>query len=501
MKHRFVVYIMVVLFLLPIAPQVSAVAPWSAWIYQQVSGTMTLVNQDGAVLDTFILPSEAAYTYSRNVAVSDDGNLFGYVVSDSAAPNNGYLYLYDRAADTVRYAFDMGPTPTHSLDYSASNLNFSADGSTFAFGYSNSDSSLWWALVIDLTLFDVPFGIRSIDPLASSNGLQPEFLLPVVQYNRDGQVVFTPVLLGTEGLSEYNAFTWDTATIALSSNPAYRTLGNDTFPITGEVIMAAEDARLPFTSADFAYFQYNTLQVYDPAIGGRYPFYHDAEMFYFDVQFVQGHERVLALGHDSDSNFHISLIERNGDLVGYFPSMDTVSIEGVLDGFIFTSNDLDSDRRPQLLYVETRDGLDATEVGTPIWTGTTREDIARIVWTSDLNASVSTTFVPWAQLAAPVTPSNDTQPVVVLPDAGLTVGMQVTIYTTSGDQLNLRSGAGTDFEVLARLNAGELVTLLEGPVVNNGFTWWRVRTASGVEGWVVESVDDNGTRIQTLVPG
>jgi hypothetical protein len=44
------------------------------------------------------------------------------------------------------------------------------------------------------------------------------------------------------------------------------------------------------------------------------------------------------------------------------------------------------------------------------------------------------------------------------------------------------------------------VLLLEGPRSAGGFVWWRIRIPSGVEGWVVESVDDNGTRLRTLIP-
>ena len=39
-----------------------------------------------------------------------------------------------------------------------------------------------------------------------------------------------------------------------------------------------------------------------------------------------------------------------------------------------------------------------------------------------------------------------------------------------------------------------------GPRAAEGFTWWKIRTSAGIEGWVVESVDDNGSRLQTLIP-
>jgi uncharacterized protein YraI len=81
----------------------------------------------------------------------------------------------------------------------------------------------------------------------------------------------------------------------------------------------------------------------------------------------------------------------------------------------------------------------------------------------------------------------------------LVVGGQASINTTEGDTLNVRAGPGTTFEIVARLPDGARVTLLEGPRAGEGYTWWRIRAGSA-EGWVVESVDDRGTRLQTLIP-
>ncbi len=502
MKKRLMAYLVLLALLLLASQTYAQGSPWSAWLYEQLTGTMTLVNSDGAVLDNFVLPSEVGYSYSRNVSVSDNGNLFAYVVSSGADPFPGFLYIYDRAADDVRYAFEMDSTPTHSLDFSASNLNFSADGTTFAFSYANSDMSRWWILSIDLTVFTVE-GIRGSDPLPLSLGLRSDFLLPVVQYNRDGQVIVTTVFLATEGLPEYDAYTWDVAATTMTPNPVYRTLNTDTFLPTGEVIFPLEDARLPMdTSEAFMFFQLNTLQVYDPAIGGRYPFYTDSTTSFYSARFVQGGERILAGSANAEGVQSWSLLERNGTLVGEFTADNPYSTAGVLDGFLYTSNNLDSERRPQLLFVNTRDGLDASETGAAIWTGAIRDSLVSVVWTSDLLAVGTTPVTAWAQLAAPVDPLVDVPDTADAAPAGpLTVGGRAVINTTGGDQLNVRSGAGTNFAIVVPLDAGTVVTILEGPVDANGFTWWRIRTDNGVEGWVIESIDDNGTRIQTLVPG
>lgn len=82
------------------------------------------------------------------------------------------------------------------------------------------------------------------------------------------------------------------------------------------------------------------------------------------------------------------------------------------------------------------------------------------------------------------------------PAATLQAGGTALIQTTGGNVLNVRGGPGRDFSVVARLPGGTRVSILEGPQDADGFRWWRIRTADGIEGWVVDEVDD----VQTLVP-
>lgn len=50
---------------------------------------------------------------------------------------------------------------------------------------------------------------------------------------------------------------------------------------------------------------------------------------------------------------------------------------------------------------------------------------------------------------------------------------------------NLRLGAGTEFAVIGVIAAGDDVILIE---TNGEGTWYKVKTAEGVEGWVGSSV-------------
>jgi hypothetical protein len=51
------------------------------------------------------------------------------------------------------------------------------------------------------------------------------------------------------------------------------------------------------------------------------------------------------------------------------------------------------------------------------------------------------------------------------------------------DELNLRTGPGTDHDIIALLPAGTTGTITGGPSSANGYTWWQVVTTPG-EGWV-----------------
>ncbi|MEO1286142.1 MAG: VWA domain-containing protein [Chloroflexota bacterium] len=70
------------------------------------------------------------------------------------------------------------------------------------------------------------------------------------------------------------------------------------------------------------------------------------------------------------------------------------------------------------------------------------------------------------------------------------------VFTTEGDPLNMRSGAGLDNTVVERLSNGDIVTIIDGPIYADTYIWWNIQSPSGAEGWSVEAADG----ITTLVP-
>jgi len=64
------------------------------------------------------------------------------------------------------------------------------------------------------------------------------------------------------------------------------------------------------------------------------------------------------------------------------------------------------------------------------------------------------------------------------------VGDRVTVTMPDNGQLSIRSAPGTDAALITRVNAGEQLTIVNGPQQGGGFTWYRVRSDNGsVEGW------------------
>lgn len=86
---------------------------------------------------------------------------------------------------------------------------------------------------------------------------------------------------------------------------------------------------------------------------------------------------------------------------------------------------------------------------------------------------------------------------VAIPVPVLAINAQAVVtLRAKGDVLNVRADASTKSTRLAQLTANTTVTIIDGPKQADDLTWWKIRTANGLEGWVVESVDGE----QTLTP-
>ena len=61
---------------------------------------------------------------------------------------------------------------------------------------------------------------------------------------------------------------------------------------------------------------------------------------------------------------------------------------------------------------------------------------------------------------------------------------------TAYDQVMVRAQPQRSSAVLTRLEPGRYVSVINGPVCANAFSWWLIRTDSGAVGWVAEGGDE-----------
>lgn len=67
---------------------------------------------------------------------------------------------------------------------------------------------------------------------------------------------------------------------------------------------------------------------------------------------------------------------------------------------------------------------------------------------------------------------------------GLAAGVSAWVRNAGGKNLRLRDKPGLESNAFAGLPPGTQMTLLEGPIQDDGYPWWRVRVSDGREGWV-----------------
>ncbi len=80
--------------------------------------------------------------------------------------------------------------------------------------------------------------------------------------------------------------------------------------------------------------------------------------------------------------------------------------------------------------------------------------------------------------------------------AALELGGEAQIHTTGGDALRIHDQPDFNAPIVARLDDGTQVTLIDGPVTVGTDRWWKIQMSDGSAGWAVETVEG----VETLQP-
>lgn len=476
------------LLLIVLFSTVHAQSGWSAWLLTPDEGRMTWVNESGFVED-LILPLPPGFDaydfesiYQMNVA--PDGNLIAYVVINRQTIARTLL-VYNHELRGVIATYDLTGI---GADSSASPV-FSEDSTQLAIGYSLSEgaNSGWEIIIVDLATFSILTDLRDNNPQIVAPASDTEGF-PSISWFSGDQLAFTLV---ADDVDETVSYLWNTLDGSLTAQEA-----DTIYPPTGEIVTAAYDERLParerFTEIP------NVLRATDR--NGRYLFYSDPDAWLFTPRFVGNgsHLAFLRLG-ENFSQWRI--INRAGEVVQDFDD-SVYEVEGTADGYLYLEK-----TDTLKLYQARLDSIGAVDGAISqavlVYDSGTSLD-SYIVWVGNPGGFplfTAQTYPAWGEVIASAAPAD--RPEVVGASASptpndttLRAGINAIVNTTSGDSLNLRTDAGTQYQIRKKLPRGTDVIVIEGPVEAEGFNWWRVREPGGVEGWVV----DYASGVLTLVP-
>jgi hypothetical protein len=511
MRRWFVLIISMILYVIP----ASAQATWTVWFYDSGAGRAWQVDNAGFVLHDiqFLAPSVYApntFTFSRGLAVSHDGTRLAYSITgqDVNGATVTTLVVYDATTGEVLTTYQPPISPVaDALGLSHSPNLFNLTGGAIAYSYTvgtTPETNSWRIVVIDVLTGTTLNELSSSNPSVQAQNFDASiapFLLPQIYYYEGATVNFALVAFGGTAINQqFDNFGWDAITGRVVQTNQFSTLGGDYLPRIGESVIPIVDDRVVY---DAVYAPYaNALHVYRPDIGARAPFYGSATLEMLRADFAENGNRVVVQASALADNAPVWLLLDRAGVSLTLPTINALegAIVGTDNGFIYVL-----DGAPQIAVIT--DTTTPENVQTPLWVAPTSANVVP-VWATPPQRDVERSA--WAQLAPPVftaqtvvveqeSQSIAASDVATLAPTGrgiLTVNSVAIISTTEGDRLNMRSEPSVSASIVARLENGTQVVLLDGPIAGDGFTWWQVRINTGLTGWVVESADN----VRTLIP-
>jgi len=490
-KRMFVLCLIALLIALSVSAQSdSAPISYTAAAYLPETGTLLLMDDSG-VTSEIVLPLPDGFDRNASTVSMLNGRV-AYIARKQGVADKA-LVLGDLQVEGDALTVWMTAITPLRGDAAYTSFFLRAPGT---FGLRGGDTHLavgygldplgWEMLILDDRLQEVAkITHEDLPDQPKDYGFTPY----PIHFRPDGSLAFALVDAQAEGPQTPPVFVWNTFTDAITQTTTYA-IETDVYTQTGELISINNGGLQWFNSYTGEIARFYVA----PSEGetmGKARFVSDGQY----VAFTKG-GRVVLVGRDG-----LEL----GALAGTETALDWY---GLRDGLVIALNSPDG---MTLVRVSLADGLPADTAsyqtlttlptGTNIqWVDSDMREGARAVehvkWAVVDGAAFDPLVVsgvsPWveAQQAGEVTVVDS------ISAEGLFAGGWATTFTDEGDQLNVRGGAGTSFEVLTRVNPDVRVQLLEGPTEADGFVWWRVLFPAGSEGWLVQEVDG----IQTLRP-
>ncbi len=321
---------------------------WSAWLYSPTAAKLVHIFPNGPT-EEMALPVSATVSPPNTVAISPDGNLLAFCVTDDTA--TATLYIYQLS--------DMAPLFTHqesNVAYcSVTRYAFMDDSSALAatFFYNPAPDGngfpTWKIAVIETEYGDeltalYQDGANVTAAAADIAGMSPR----VMGFQKVGApfVIFQLMPWAMEGGCERQGFAWN-----LSNNTVmpYEIAGHfaaDYLPAAGEAIWVATNPSLPVATFVEGPACVGNMVMYGSKATQPYTIYVDTENPIMAVAFINNGQH-LAVGRYINSAMQWEALDRNGFTNPLPPSADARQLYGTMDGYIFLREDMNS---TQLFY-------------------------------------------------------------------------------------------------------------------------------------------------------
>ncbi len=481
---------------------------WEAWMYSNQNGRIIRIGSNSVIYNDLTLPGLQDHSYPRQITVSPDGQIIAYALTNHETRTQ-WIYVYNTALGSLISTYNIpsqqGQIVDSSIKILPTSQTFSPDSHQIAIGYTIGER---WSLIV-MDIADNP-GTILLQVNSTDVGMvgveRWGFDVPTV-VSFDGTIIeFVLIPTATGIASDYPHYSYDISSNTLTRNYYLTVPGGDFSKATGQFVFPLADYRLPNSSATYNSYgqQINSLHIWMPATTETYPIFNAPGRTLSRPVFIQNSEKILFQTYDwvSDTR-ELTILEPDNSIPTPLASLSSITLtgyEGTVNGFLVSvrTNDIATSfpelqsfpDRVVLLSFDTRVSSNGAPVE-QVWFSEANTNY-KLSWVQDNQLPERSLPPTWMPIASTVDASNYDN---VTRIGSLEIGGQARIFTTEGDRVNVRSGAGTNFAIIQQLVNGAIVTVLEGPQTNSNFTWWFVQTETDI-GWVVESVDG----VRTLQP-
>ena len=482
-KQHLILFIL--LLCLSIPSRLAASSDWRAWLYHPQNGQLIQIDSHGnqrvnTTIHTQLNPEQ--------VIISPNSQLVAYVVSNPRTFEHE-LVLHDLVNQRNLSSTHL-PQPQYGLFNQDDRLHLSRytfNDSSTRLAYSVFIAGEGWEIrVVDCLTGELLVRMTDRSPVLAPFPDIHSGTMPYIQRFNENEIAFT-IDNGSSPLTLHSNFIWSFADNSLRQSNIYRVFETDTLRASGEVIMPLPDHRFAASNKDVIRprLQHNTLQMADPLSQTRAPFFTDEALDFQAVQFIQNGEQFLITAQVDRLRSRWLVVNRAGERVRSLPVAGD-EVAGSPDGFAYLAI---VGNQTALVHVDTRN---FTSLGETIWVSKGIWHLIDVPMERTPNLPVPPSLAEPLQMPDSVKNSLTPFP---LPPPMLNVDMDVQIQTFDDDYINLRESPSTSGQVLALLENGVLMTLLDGPIEADGYTWWQVRVGKRV-GWLVERIGD----LQAIIP-